>query len=144
MANFAALANAPAGCTTLVKADACSSVIAASKGPTGDTPADTLAVAKSIVRFPWYQPERIFALLDQFAQSATNEFERQHPGTWRERQVWQVRRRPHHFDAFRVRIDRPACSPSGVLPPRRANGLSAQSPRPTASRGAAGDAWRCG
>lgn len=66
MANFATLANVLAGCTTQVKAGACSSVFAASKGPTGNAPADTLAAAESIVRSPWYQPERTFALLDQF------------------------------------------------------------------------------
>ncbi len=42
------------------------SVFAGSKGPTGDAPADTLAVAESIARYPSYQPERIFALLDRF------------------------------------------------------------------------------
>ena len=66
MANFATLANVLAGCITQVKADACSSVFAASRGPTGSAPADTLAAAESIVRNPSYQPERLFALLDQF------------------------------------------------------------------------------
>ncbi len=66
MANFGTLANVLAGCTTRVKADACSSVFAAAKGPAGGAPTDTLAAAESIVRFPSYQPERLFALLDQF------------------------------------------------------------------------------
>jgi streptogramin lyase len=66
MANFATLANVLAGCVTQVNADACSSVFAASTGPTGSKPADTLAAAESIARYPWYQPERMFALLDQF------------------------------------------------------------------------------
>jgi streptogramin lyase len=66
MANFATLANVLAGCTTRVKADACSSVFAAATGPTGTAPADTLAAAQSIAHAPWYKPERMFALLDQF------------------------------------------------------------------------------
>ena len=66
MANFGTLANVLAGCITQVKADACSSVFAAATGPTGSAPADTLAAAESIARYPWYKPERIFALLDHF------------------------------------------------------------------------------
>jgi hypothetical protein len=66
MANFGTLANVLAGCATQIKADACSRVFAAAKGPTGNAPADTLAAAESIARYPWYQPERIFALLDSF------------------------------------------------------------------------------
>ena len=30
------------------------------------TPADTLTAAQSIAQYPWYQPERVFALLDAF------------------------------------------------------------------------------
>ena len=66
MANFGTLANVLAGCTTRVKADACSSLFAASKGPTGNTPTNTLEAAKAIARSPWYQPERMFALLEEF------------------------------------------------------------------------------
>jgi len=66
MANFGTLANVLAGCITQVKADACSSLFAASKGPTGNTPTNTLEAAEAIARYPWYQPERMLALLDQF------------------------------------------------------------------------------
>lgn len=66
LANFTTLANVLAGCVTRVKADACSSVFAAAKGPTGDAPIDTLAAAGAIAHNPWYHPERMFALLDQF------------------------------------------------------------------------------
>lgn len=66
MANFATLANVVAGCVTRVKADACNNMFAASKGPTGSAPADTLAAVESIARYPWYEPERMFALLDHF------------------------------------------------------------------------------
>jgi DNA-binding beta-propeller fold protein YncE len=80
MANFATLANVLAGCTTRLKVDACGSVFAASKGPNGDAPADTLAAAESIARNPWYQPERMFALLDQFyPYSKSNEVVRPTP-----------------------------------------------------------------
>ena len=66
MANFATLADALAGCVTRVKADACSSLFAAAKGPTGATPTDTLTAAQSIAKYPWYQPGRVFALLEAF------------------------------------------------------------------------------
>jgi streptogramin lyase len=38
----------------------------ASTSPKGDAPNDTLTAAQSIARAPWYQPTRLFALLDQF------------------------------------------------------------------------------
>ena len=66
LANFATLANALAGCVTQVKADSCSALFKASQGPTGAAPGDTLAAAQAIARSPWYQPQRIFALLDAF------------------------------------------------------------------------------
>ena len=66
MANFGTLTNVLAGCVTRVRADACSNVFAAARGPTGSAPTDTLAAAESIVRYPWYEPARMFALLDQF------------------------------------------------------------------------------
>src|SRR5215471_15578776 len=66
MANFATLADVLAGCITQVPASACSMLFAAAKPPQGATPTDTLTAAESIARYPWYQPERVFALLDQF------------------------------------------------------------------------------
>jgi hypothetical protein len=66
MANFATLADILAGCTTQVSADACSKLFAASTPPRGSAPTDTLTAAQSIARNSWYQPERLFALLDQF------------------------------------------------------------------------------
>jgi hypothetical protein len=66
MANFATLSNVIAGCTTLVKPDACSSLFAAAAGRDGKVPADTLAAALSIARSAGYRPERVFALLDAF------------------------------------------------------------------------------
>lgn len=66
LANFTTLANVLAGCVTRVKANACESVFAASRGSTGAAPSDTLAAAESIARHPAYLPERMFALLDQF------------------------------------------------------------------------------
>ncbi len=55
MANFGTLAKVLADCVTRVRADACSSVFAASKGPAGGAPADTLPAVESIARNPWYQ-----------------------------------------------------------------------------------------
>jgi len=66
MANFATLADALAGCVTTVSPDACAKLFAASTGPKGVAPTDTLTAAQSIARDPWYQPERLFTLLDQF------------------------------------------------------------------------------
>ena len=66
MANFATLANVLAGCVTSVKPNACQSLFAASTAPDGKVPGDTLAAATSIARAPWHQPQKVFALLDEF------------------------------------------------------------------------------
>jgi len=66
MANFATLANALAGCATRVTPDACSKLYAAATPPTGTAPTDTLTAAQAVAKYPWYQPGRIFALLDAF------------------------------------------------------------------------------
>ena len=66
MANFATLADLLAGCTTRVIADACNNLFAAATAPNGKVATDTLAAAQSIARNSWYQPEKLFALLDQF------------------------------------------------------------------------------
>src|SRR5262250_66481 len=66
MANFATLADLLAGCATRVTADACGKLFAAATPPTGSAPSDTLTAAQSIARYPWYQPERLFALLGEF------------------------------------------------------------------------------
>src|SRR6516162_4076393 len=66
MANFATLADALAGCVTQVIPDACSKLFAAATPPTGAAPSDTLTAAESIARYPWYQPQRVFALLEAF------------------------------------------------------------------------------
>jgi hypothetical protein len=66
LANFGTLANVLAGCATQVKADACASLFAAAVPPAGNAPADMLAAVESIVRYPWHQPEKIFALLGEF------------------------------------------------------------------------------
>jgi hypothetical protein len=66
MANFATLADALAGCVLRVPPDACSKLYAAAQGPAGAAPTDTLAAAEAIAKYPWFQPERVFALLDTF------------------------------------------------------------------------------
>ena len=63
-ANFATLADLLAGCVTLVRSDACSSLFYAATSPTGTYPKDTLAAAENIARYPWYQTERVFGLLN--------------------------------------------------------------------------------
>jgi hypothetical protein len=66
MANFATLADVLAGCTTRVVEDACARLFAAAAPPKGSAPTDTLTSAEAIARYPWYQPGRLFALLDAF------------------------------------------------------------------------------
>src|SRR5262245_62171620 len=65
MANFATLADVLAGCATRVTADACAKLFAATTPPRGNVPTDTLTAAESIARYPWYRPERLFALLGE-------------------------------------------------------------------------------
>jgi hypothetical protein len=66
MANFATLADVLAGCIAQVIPDACGKLFAAATPPKGGGPVDTLTAAQSIARYPWYQPGRVFALLDAF------------------------------------------------------------------------------
>jgi hypothetical protein len=66
MANFATLANVLAACVTRVTPDACSKLFTAATPPKGSAPTDTLTAAESIARYPWYQPERVFALLELY------------------------------------------------------------------------------
>src|SRR5262245_34814143 len=66
MANFATLADVVSGCITLAKPDACDELFIASTPPNGPAPTDTLAAAQSVARHPWYRPERLFLLVDEF------------------------------------------------------------------------------
>ncbi|HEX3450954.1 MAG TPA: hypothetical protein VHS97_22050, partial [Isosphaeraceae bacterium] len=66
MANFATLADLLSGCSTRVKADACDKLFIAATPPKGGTPTDTLTAAQSVASYPWYRPERLFALLGEF------------------------------------------------------------------------------
>ena len=60
------MADVLAGCIERRTPDACERLFAASTSPKGDVPTNTLTAAESIARAPWYKPERLFALLDQF------------------------------------------------------------------------------
>src|SRR5277367_6324126 len=64
MSNFATLADVLAGCVTLIRSDACSSLFYAATSPKGEYPKDTLAAAENIARYPWYQPDKLFGLLN--------------------------------------------------------------------------------
>ena len=66
MANFATLADGLSGCVARVTPDACSKLFAAATAPKGNAPTDTLTAAESIARYPWYKPERLFALIAEF------------------------------------------------------------------------------
>jgi hypothetical protein len=52
MSNFATLADVLAGCVTLIRSDACSSLYYAATSPRGEYPRDTLAAAENIARYP--------------------------------------------------------------------------------------------
>ena len=60
MANFSTLANILAACVTQIKSDACGSLFSVATSPTGTYPNDTLDAIESIVRYPWYQPDKVF------------------------------------------------------------------------------------
>ncbi len=66
MANFATLADVLSGCVTRVTAGACASLFSAAASPAHGVPSTTLTAAESIARYPWYKPNRLFALLDRF------------------------------------------------------------------------------
>ena len=66
MANFATLSDLLSGCATRVKPDACSRLFAVVTPPKASAPSDTLTAAQAIARYPWYQPERLFRLMDEF------------------------------------------------------------------------------
>jgi hypothetical protein len=65
MANFATVANVLSGCVTRATPDACSKLFAAATPPKGNAPTDTLTAAQAIARYPWYQPERLFRVLEE-------------------------------------------------------------------------------
>ncbi len=66
MANFATLSSILAACVTRLRSDACSSLFYAATSPSGTYPKDTLAAAESIVRYPSYQADKVFGLLNYF------------------------------------------------------------------------------
>jgi DNA-binding beta-propeller fold protein YncE len=66
LANFATLGDLLAGCITRVTTTACASLFAAATPPAGSPVTNTLDVAESIARNSWYQPAKVFALLDTF------------------------------------------------------------------------------
>jgi hypothetical protein len=66
MANFATLASAIAGCITMIRSDACGSLFYVATSPTGAYPKDTLSAIESIIRYPSYQADKVFGLLNYF------------------------------------------------------------------------------
>ena len=66
MANFATLADVLAGCATLVRPMRATGFSLRRRRQKASAPTDTLTAAQSIARYPWYQPQRLFALLDKF------------------------------------------------------------------------------
>ena len=66
MANFATLADVLSACVTRVRPNACTDLFAAAKPPGGGEPSNTLNALEAIALNSWYQPERLYALLDQF------------------------------------------------------------------------------
>jgi len=66
MTNFATLADLLSACVTRVVADACSSLFSAATPPGWGAPTNTVNAAEAVALFPWYQPERLFILLEKF------------------------------------------------------------------------------
>src|SRR5262249_19017292 len=66
MANFATLADLLSGCVTRVSNHACRPLFAAAAPRTGSGPPDPPPAAQAIARYPWSQPQRVFALLEAF------------------------------------------------------------------------------
>jgi hypothetical protein len=66
LATFNTLGDLLAACITRIRSDACDKLFVAATPPGGSAPTDTLTVAENIARYPWYQPQRLFALLDDF------------------------------------------------------------------------------
>src|SRR5262245_23669640 len=67
MANFATLADGLAGCVVQVVPGSCDKLYAAAAGPSeAGALTDTLTAAESIAKYPWYQPQRVHALLAAF------------------------------------------------------------------------------
>src|SRR5215469_3874769 len=66
MANFATLADLISACVTRVIPNACSGLFAAAAPPGWGALTDTVNTPEAIALNPWYQPERLYALLDQF------------------------------------------------------------------------------
>src|SRR5215813_6851655 len=66
MANFATLASVLAGAVTQVKPDATSKFLTAAPRRSGKVPTDTLTALEGVSRDSGYQPERLFALLNDF------------------------------------------------------------------------------
>ena len=66
MANFATLADLLSACVTRVTPNACSILFAAATPAGWGALTDTLNTPDAIALNPWYQPERLYALLDQF------------------------------------------------------------------------------
>ncbi len=66
MANFATLADLLSACVTQIRPDACSNLFGAATPPGGSAPTNTLNAFEAVALNSWYQPERLYALLDQF------------------------------------------------------------------------------
>jgi hypothetical protein len=66
LATFNTLGNLLAACISRTPSDACDKFFAAATPPGGSTPTDTLTAAQNIARYPWYQPQRLFVLFEDF------------------------------------------------------------------------------
>src|SRR6516225_4313487 len=65
-ANFATLADVLSGCVTRATADALRACCSGLRPSVVSRLQRACRTAQSIARYPWYQPERLFALLDAF------------------------------------------------------------------------------
>jgi hypothetical protein len=79
MANVGTIANVLSACVTRLTPDACSKLYTAATPPSGTAPDNTLRAAEAIARYPWYQPERLFAAFEALYPAPKGKFMRDTP-----------------------------------------------------------------
>jgi streptogramin lyase len=71
LAKFNTLGILLSACIT-ARSGACDKLFEAATPPGGDTPRDTLSAAQNIARYPWHQPQKLFALFGELYPVARN------------------------------------------------------------------------
>jgi streptogramin lyase len=79
LANFTTLADLLSGAITQVKSNSTIRFLQSCTSPTGVVPTNTLQALESVSRYPWFHPETLFSLLNEFYPVAKNKFLRPTP-----------------------------------------------------------------